>query len=92
MYAKFKSFKNGKRNSREATICPRHTPLSVYLGLMIHSKTRVKGVIIKLEILGLSITYNCVSEIQEPEQVMKQKIKQFDEMGLVCPKNLTKLR
>ena len=52
----------------------------------------MKGVIVKLAILGLSITYNCVNEIQEPEQVMKQKIKQFDEMGLVCPKNLTKVR
>ena len=58
---------------------------------MIHSKTRVQGVIVKLAILGLSITYNCVNEIQEPEQVMKQKIKQFDEMGLVCPKHLTKV-
>ena len=40
---------------------------------MIHSKTRMKGVMKKLETLGLSITYNCVSEIQE--QVMKQEIK-----------------
>ena len=53
---------------------------------MIHSKTRMKGVIEKLATLGLSISYNCVSEIQE--QVMKQEIKPFDEMVLVCPRNL----
>ena len=58
---------------------------------MIHSKTRVKGVMVKLAILGVSINHNCVNEIQEPEQVMKQKSKQFDEMGLVYPKNLTKV-
>ena len=75
---------------RETTIRPRHTlsqkaQLPVYLGLMIHSKTRMKKEIEKLATLCLSITYNRVSEIQE--QVMKQEIKRFDEMGLVCPKN-----
>ena len=53
---------------------------------MIHSKTRMKGAIEKLATLGLSVTYNRVSEIQG--QVMKQEIKRFDEMGLVCPRNL----
>ena len=60
--------------------------IPVYLGLMIHSITRVKGIIEKLAILGLSITYNHVSEIQEQE--MKQEIKRFDEISLACPKNL----
>ena len=46
----------------------------------------MKGVIEKMATLGLSITHNCVREIQE--QVMKQEIKRFDEMGLVCPINL----
>ena len=50
-----------KRKRRETRICPRHTlsqktPLPVYLGLMIHSTTRVKGIIEKLAMLGLSIT------------------------------------
>ena len=53
---------------------------------MIHSKTRMKGVIEKLAALGLSFNYNRVSETQE--EVMKQEIKSFDEMGLVCRKNL----
>ena len=53
---------------------------------MVHSKTRMKNIIEKLAKLGLSITYNRVSEMQE--LVMKQEIKRFDEMGLVCPKNL----
>ena len=53
---------------------------------MIHSQTRMIGVIEKVATLGLCITYNRrVSEIQE--QVMKQEIKRFDEMGMVCPKN-----
>ena len=45
----------------------------------------MKNIIEKLAKLGLSITYNRVSKMQE--LVMKQEIKQFDEMGLVCPKN-----
>ena len=53
--------------------CPKRTPLPVYLGLMIHSKTRMKGVIEKLATLDLSIAYNRVSEIQQ--QVVKQEIK-----------------
>ena len=39
---------------------------------MVHSKTRMNGVIENLATLGLSITYNRVSKIQE--QVMKQEI------------------
>ena len=46
----------------------------------------MKNIIEKLAKLGLSITYNRVSKMQE--LVMKQEIKRFDEMGLVCPKNL----
>ena len=84
-------FNSIKRKPRETTIRPRHTlsqetPLPVYLGLKIHSKTRIKGLIEKLAALALSISYNRVSEIQE--QLIKQEIKRFDEMGLVCPKNL----
>ena len=84
-------FNSVKSKRSEPTIRPRHTlseetPLPVYLGLMIHSKSRMKGVIKKLATLGLSISYNRVSEIQE--QVMKQEIKRFDEMGLFCPRNL----
>ena len=76
-------FNSVKRKGRETAICRRHTlsretPLLVYLGLMFHSKIRMK--------LGLSITYNRISEIQE--LVMKQEVEQFDEIGLVCPKNL----
>ena len=76
-------FNSVKRKGRETVICRRHTlsretPLLVYLGLMVHSKIRMK--------LGLSITYNRISEIQE--LVMKQEVEQFDEIGLVCPKNL----
>ena len=54
-----------KRKHGKTTIRSRHTPPSVYFELMIHSKTRVKGVIKKMATLGLSITYNCVREIQE---------------------------
>ena len=55
---------------RETSIRPRHTwsqetPPTVYLGLMIHSKTRMKDVIKKLATPGLSIIYNRVTEIQD---------------------------
>ena len=84
-------FNSVKRKRREITIRARHTLfqetlLPVYLGLMIHSKTRMKSVIKKLAALGQNIVYNHVKEMQE--QVMKQEIKRVDEMGLACPKNL----
>ena len=89
--AQLNKFTSVKRKHRERTIRPRQTlsqeiPLLVYLELMIHSKTRMKGVIEKLAALGLSFNYNRVNETQE--EVMKQEIKSFDEMGLVCRKNL----
>ena len=70
-------FNSVKRKCRETAIRSRHTlpletPLPVYLGLMIHSKTRMKGVIEKLATLGLSITYNRVSKIQD--QVMNKRV------------------
>ena len=54
-------FNSVKRKGRETAICRRHTlsretPLLVYLGLMVHSKTRMKIIIEKLAKLGLSIT------------------------------------
>ena len=69
-------FNSVKRKPRETAICSHHTlyqetPLPVYLGTMIHSKTRMKDVIKKLGTLGLGITYKSISKIQE--QVMKQK-------------------
>ena len=71
-------FNSVKCKRRETTIRPRHTlsqetPLPLYVGLMIHSKTRMEDVIEKLATLGLRFTYNRVSEIQE--KVMKQEIK-----------------
>ena len=66
---------------------PPKKTLPVYLGLMIHFKTGMKDVIEKSATLGLSITFNHVSEIQD--QVMKKEVKKFDEMGLVYPQNFT---
>ena len=43
----------------------------------------------KLATMGLGITYNRVSEIQE--QVMKQEIKRFDDLGLVVQKILSQI-
>ena len=50
-------FNSVKRKPRETTICSRHTlyqetPLPVYLGTIIHSKTRIKDVIKKVRNTG----------------------------------------
>ena len=41
----------------------REPPLPVYLGLLIHSKTRSKEIVEKFHTFGLSISYNKVLEI-----------------------------
>ena len=50
------------------------TPLTVYIGLYLHSLTQSKKIVNQLSELGISITYNRVLELQNalPEAVCKQ--------------------
>ena len=66
----------------------RESPLSTYVGMMIHAKTRKKGVIEKLYDLGISIPYNRVLELST--SLGSTVLKQFQEDGVVCPRALKK--
>ena len=61
----------------------RETPLPVYVGLMLHSKTRKAGVIDKLASFGLSISSDRIENIQTSiTEVLCDRYKRHD---LVCP-------
>ena len=58
----------------------KESPLSTYVGMMIHAKTRKKGVIEKLYDLGISIPYNRVLELST--SLGTTVLKQFQEDGV----------
>ena len=62
------------------------SPLPLYIGLMIHSKTRKKGLIDELSTLGLSVPYKRVVEIQT--NITKQLCKEYQDQETVCPPRL----
>ena len=64
----------------------REPPLPVYFGLLVHAKTRKKGLVETLSKLGLSITYDRVLEISAT--VGNQVLEQFSAENVVCPPNL----
>ena len=55
-----------KRSSAESSrhFKDRETPLPLYIGLNIHSQTRSKKLLNRLHRLGISISYNCVIELE----------------------------
>lgn len=86
---KYNMVKNTKK--KDQTKYQRHdknfeTPLPLYVGLMIHSKTRKKGLIDQLAKQGISVPYKRVQEVQL--SVTKQLCKHFQETGIVYPPNL----
>ena len=64
----------------------RETPLPVYIGLMIHARTRKRDVIDTMFDLGLSISYDRVLEIST---AMGNRVcEQYHRDAAVCPPNL----
>ena len=80
-----------KRKREQSVLHVRHkysqeTPLTVYIGLYIHSKTRKKSMVNKFSLLGLCISSNCVDEIQS---VITQNVcQQYRLKETVCPDSL----
>jgi len=72
---------SGTYNSRK-----RECPLPMYIGLVLHAETRRRGLIDKLNHLGLSISYNRVLEIST--QLGNHVCDRYEETGVVCPPNL----
>ena len=66
----------------------RETPLPLYIGLNIHSQTRSKKLLNRLHRLGISISYNCVIELENC--LASSVCTRFEQDGVVCPSQLRK--
>ena len=64
----------------------REPPLPTYVGIIVHAKTRMKGLIDKLFDLGLSIPYSRVIAIST--NLGNQILSQFAKDNVVCPANM----
>ena len=62
------------------------TPLPLYMGLMVHSRTRKKSLIEELNEYGLSISYKRILEIQN--SITNQLCKLYNVQRSVCPPRL----
>eukprot|EP00795_Rhopilema_esculentum_P004946 gene4946-21289_t len=62
------------------------TPFPLYIGLMIHSKTRKKGLVVNLAKHGIRVPYNRVQIFELA--VTKQLCKIYRENGVVCPPSI----
>ena len=89
----FNAVKRRKENSDSSSVS-RHNPdreavLPLYLGLLIHNKTRKRELIDTLYANGLSVSYARVLQFSTDEA--NHVIDRFDQEGLVCPRNLDNL-
>ena len=66
----------------------REPPLPVYLGVLIHNKTRKRELVEKLFDLGLSVSYDRVLEISTDAGT--EICKHYDQLNAVCPPQLKK--
>ena len=79
---------NAMKRSRKNSSAVRHnldreTRLPLYLGLLVHNKTRKRDLIDKLFERGLSVSYDRV--LQLSTDVANAVIDQFEDDGVVCP-------
>ena len=63
-------------------------PLPVYVGLLIHGRTRKRELVDTFYQLGLSISYDRVLDISA--SIAKEATAQYETDGVVCPFNLRK--
>lgn len=64
------------------------TPLPIYLGFLLHAKTRKKELVDKVAGLGLSISYDRVLRLSA--QLGESASRQYDREQVVCPSKLRK--
>ena len=78
--------RSGKQTSTTRHNKAHEPPLSVYLGILMHSKTRKRALVESLYELGLSVSYDRVLEISTD---VGSKICEFyDRLKIVCPPQL----
>ena len=88
---KFNSIKHRRKQSTHESISVRHsiaqeTPVSTYVGLMLHGHTRKKELVDRLYRLGLSISYDHVLCLSA--QMGNRVCEQFHNEHVVCPPRL----
>ncbi len=86
---KFNCVKSRKQNSSFV----RHqnsmeTPLPLYIGAMLHTRTRKKGLLDKLFDLGISVSYDRVLNVSADLGNLLSD--HFEALGIVCPSSLRK--
>jgi len=64
----------------------REPPLPIYIGLLLHAKTRKRGLVERMHELGLSISYDRV--LQLSTDIGNSVCDQFEKDQLVCPPKL----
>ena len=82
-----------KRLPSRNDVKPRHTlqrepPIPIYIGLNVHQMTRSKKLIDQLYRLGISISYDRVTELEE--WIGTSVCEQFEKDGIVAPTGLRK--
>ena len=82
-FAKYKEGATTQRHSRD-----RETPLPVYTGMSVRSKTRKRHLVEVLHDHGLSIPYDQVLDISA--QLGDAVVSRYVEEGVVCPLKLRK--
>jgi hypothetical protein len=83
---------NATRHPRKQPSSPRHakereTPLPIYVALKIYGTVRSKTLIERLHELGICISYSRLMDINN--QLGAAVCQRFQEVGSVCPPNLT---
>ena len=71
---------------RERRNKSRETPLSIYVGLTIHAKTRSRDLVETMHSLGLSVSYDRVLAIST--DLGNAVCRRYQEENVVCPSNL----
>ena len=85
---KFNSIKHGRRSTDGSVRHSRNqeTPLPLYLGVLMHVKTRRKELVDVLCALGLSVSYDRVLRLSS--DLANAVFERYEENGKVCPPNL----
>ena len=83
---RYNSTKKMRDGGERSHSLDRETPLPVYVGLLLHTKTRKAGLVNKLSRLGLCISYDTVCDMKE--SIASYLCKEYEERKLVQPASM----
>ena len=82
----FNTIKRKRKQTHERHTRSSETPLSIYLGLLLHAHTRKKDLVDKLSHLGLCISYHRVLRLSA--DLANSVCRRFEQQQVVCPPKL----